>query len=662
MPGVFINEDFEAGGATWPTYFYGFGTQRGAAVGVGGGGGVESYGSDFQRINGWMQIIKTFNDRSADITLDSNAIYCTNSASSSGGTPLVNFRSGFASAAAVVFGVGSDRSQISIASAAAPIVSAAGVNPTPYDGSYRRYRIRFTMSSLTETSPGVWTANLDGSVYVYLNDTLIHGAAGLHLANQGVGATWGGADDNRFTGIYSYPQGYLDNVLIVERGVGAIEGSAVFGVNTKVSGTRSVAFGLDGETNVLDEDGKLKVFGDFEATGIVTVPDASFEYDKIQQVSAASKLLGRGSASGAGAVEEVTVGSGLSMAGTTLSATASAPTNADYLVKTANGSLSAERVVTDNTSITFDWATAGVVKASRAALTGDVTANANANATTIANDAVTYGKMQNVSAASRLLGRGSASGSGDPEEITLGTNLTITGTTLSAAGSSGGTSGVVGAVAIGSEPGSADTGAAVLYTDAPYLARYSGSAWQPWGPIYPFTKPIDADFAWVNQGTASVASHGDVFLRSPVVGGINLRVRKKAAPSTPYTITIAIMPTMSTTGTCHMGFVWRNAASGKLIIAALTSGLGMFVAGYNTPTAYNGSYVSTQIAVPSPLFIRSTDNGTNRICSFSADGVEFVTLTTHVRTDFTTVDEVGFFVNNEGSTEAGMSLLSWKQT
>lgn len=50
--------------------------------------------------------------------------------------------------------------------------------------------------------------------------------------------------------------------------------------------------------------------------------------------------------------------------------------------------------------------------------------------------AVTYAKMQDVSAASKLLGRGSASGSGDVEEITIGTGLTMSGTTLSAPTSS----------------------------------------------------------------------------------------------------------------------------------------------------------------------------------------------------------------------------------
>ncbi len=94
-------------------------------------------------------------------------------------------------------------------------------------------------------------------------------------------------------------------------------------------------------------------------------------------------------------------------------------------IQTASGSQ-------DGALSSTDWTTFNSKQAGP--LTGDVTTSGAA--ATIANDAVTFAKMQNI-ATNKLLGRGTAS-TGDIEEITLGTNLSLSGTTVNAANTSPG--------------------------------------------------------------------------------------------------------------------------------------------------------------------------------------------------------------------------------
>jgi hypothetical protein len=78
------------------------------------------------------------------------------------------------------------------------------------------------------------------------------------------------------------------------------------------------------------------------------------------------------------------------------------------------GDLSANRTLTINYDATSIELSGGSLR--RAALTGDVTAAAGSNATTIANDAVTYAKLQNVAGTS-VVGKAGA-GTGDAADIT----------------------------------------------------------------------------------------------------------------------------------------------------------------------------------------------------------------------------------------------------
>lgn len=130
------------------------------------------------------------------------------------------------------------------------------------------------------------------------------------------------------------------------------------------------------------------------------------------------------------------------------------PSTADQIGNVPAGNISATDVQaaineldTEKLGVSATAASATQLATGRTiAITGDLTYtspsfNGTGNVTaagTIANDAVTFAKMQNSSAASILLGRGAGSGAGDFQEITLGTNLSMFGTTLNASGGGGG--------------------------------------------------------------------------------------------------------------------------------------------------------------------------------------------------------------------------------
>lgn len=194
---------------------------------------------------------------------------------------------------------------------------------------------------------------------------------------------------------------------------------------------------LPGEIAVDTTNDELRYDGDGSTVGGIVVAKKSavealdaridtLELATIQQI-ATDRLLGRDTA-GTGDVEQLTVGGGIEFTTTggiqrsalTGDVTATAGSNAMTI---ANNAVTLAKMATMATDSILGRATAStgnveVLTALPFAFTGDVTRAADSNAQTIANDAVTYAKMQNVSATDKVLGRSTA-GAGDVEEITF---------------------------------------------------------------------------------------------------------------------------------------------------------------------------------------------------------------------------------------------------
>lgn len=222
--------------------------------------------------------------------------------------------------------------------------------------------------------------------------------------------------------------------------------------------------------------------------------------------------------------------------------------------------------------------------------------------------------------------------------------------------------------AYASPPGAPNGGDLWLPSDGiGIIFRYSGAAWVPWGPLFPFiAPPAAASWTWVNQGTASVAdSKGAVILSGPSASGsTNLRLLVRTAPATPWTVTAAFFADLDSHGASETGLCFRASGAGTIHTMAIAAGLaGIASRKWTSPTAFSADYVNTAtIKTTFPgavvVWMRLQDDGTNRILSHAVDGQTWRTVHSVARTDFLTANQVGIY-SRVDSGFAGMQLLSW---
>lgn len=138
-----------------------------------------------------------------------------------------------------------------------------------------------------------------------------------------------------------YWVGAANATLTMEQNLGVLATALV--LNT--AGVPSAYTGIDC-TNQFVRD--VAGTGAGTCASVVLTADVTglLPYANFVNATAASVLVGRGSAAAGGVFQEITLGTGLTMTGTVLaSSAAGAPTDATYITQTANGSLSAEQAL-----------------------------------------------------------------------------------------------------------------------------------------------------------------------------------------------------------------------------------------------------------------------------------------------------------------------------
>lgn len=408
--------------------------------------------------------------------------------------------------------------------------------------------------------------------------------------------------------------------------------------------------------------------------------DDAVTYAKMQNVSAASRLIGRGD-SGAGDPQEIALGTGLAMSGTTLNASGggasltveeidgsptdsavtkikfpngtlsiasheatytpatSAPSSATYITQTHDSTLSAEQALSDlATGVLKSTTSTGVISiATGADLPGMVASGGSHSAGAVPDPGASSGTTKFL--------REDASW-----QVPSGTgNSTGTG-------------------ASGSEPGGPTAGNLYFENNGIAIERYSGSAWERWGPIWPLAAPPTASWSWDNQGGASETQTASTIFLAGAGSGSTLRIRYRTAPSAPYTIT-ALIGLWTYPSTAGPGICFREGSSGKVHAFRFQTTSALIISDkWTTATTFSANYTTdntfaiNQGLLAPYVWLRIADNNTNRVCSISLDGITFVQIDSQTRTDFLTADQVGWLVRDGTGNVPRATLISWKVT
>lgn len=210
--------------------------------------------------------------------------------------------------------------------------------------------------------------------------------------------------------------------------------------------------------------------------------------------------------------------------------------------------------------------------------------------------------------------------------------------------------------------GSPTDGSTYRCTDAPAsLLRASGA----WSVYYASNKctPISVGgWSWVNQASTTTAAVGPYTAFKTVddtAGRISALVT--SAPAAPYTITLALLVPTTAGIDSRLGFAWRDSASGKLrTFCVRTDETSAYVEQANWTNATTLAASATAFLCPAfgLIFLRVIDNNTDAIMEYSVDGVTFVQLTTVVRTDHLTPNQVGI-CGWSSDADSAMTVLSW---
>jgi len=233
-------------------------------------------------------------------------------------------------------------------------------------------------------------------------------------------------------------------------------------------------------------------------------------------------------------------------------------------------------------------------------------------------------------------------------------------------------------------PSAGVLGRIFIPSNSDILCYDTGSVWEHFGPLNQWTQPpLVASFstAATFAGTATDDSGTIYFVSNPQSAAWNICDQYIAKPSTPYTIVanMELDAFYATNGAnlAGCGIYIRDSSTGKIVTnnawwdgSDTIQGIQVSVTEFSNFVTIVSDEVSRHSATLSAnnIWMKFTDDGTNRIFSLSNDGRNWTLIDSRSNATYVpaTYDQVGFHIVTDGNADwfgkPSMKLRSWKQS
>jgi hypothetical protein len=212
----------------------------------------------------------------------------------------------------------------------------------------------------------------------------------------------------------------------------------------------------------------------------------------------------------------------------------------------------------------------------------------------------------------------------------------------------------------GALPTDGRAGDLAFATDDVVAWRNNGSSFVPFGPVWPLTAPIPGNFAWVNQGGASMSSrNGSMLLTGTNQTSDSLRYFGLGVPATPYSYVVGFTPYIIGEDFQHMGFGFTDGTKFEHICVEDSGNIA--VQKFNTSTSFNSRPVERSFrgnwGMPL-LFFKVRNDGVNITFSAGPSPFDFVQLFQEATGAFlSTITKAGFVLDGNFTGVGAANLM-----